>query len=141
MIEPIAFQRLQTLGLCCLGPNHREGAQPHAPVENCIKDLLSIALPSRTRLSFPHRKFLPLGSLHKPLIPIHSRAAAAAKSLQSCVTLCNPIDGSPRGSSVPGIFQAKKTGVGCHFLLQYRKVKSESEVVQLCPTLKRPLGL
>ena len=34
-------------------------------------------------------------------------AAAAAKSLQSCPTLCNPIDGSPPGSPVPGIFQAR----------------------------------
>ena len=33
--------------------------------------------------------------------------AAAAKSLQSCLTLCDPIDGSPPGSSVPGILQAK----------------------------------
>ena len=34
-------------------------------------------------------------------------AAAAAKSLQSCPTLCDPIDGSPSGSTVPGILQAK----------------------------------
>ena len=34
-------------------------------------------------------------------------AAAAAKSLQSCPTLCNPIDGSPPGSSIPGILQAR----------------------------------
>ena len=34
-------------------------------------------------------------------------AAAAAKSLQSCSTLCDPIDGSPPGSPVPGIFQAR----------------------------------
>ena len=33
--------------------------------------------------------------------------AAAAKSLQSCPTLCNPIDGSPPGSPVPGILQAR----------------------------------
>ena len=33
-------------------------------------------------------------------------AAAAAKSLQSCPTLCDPIDGSPQGFSVPGILQA-----------------------------------
>ena len=33
--------------------------------------------------------------------------AAAAKSLQSCLTLCDPIDGSPPGSSVPGILQAR----------------------------------
>ena len=34
-------------------------------------------------------------------------AAAAAKSLQSCPTLCDPIDGSPLGSPVPGILQAR----------------------------------
>ena len=34
-------------------------------------------------------------------------AEAAAKSLQSCPTLCNPIDGSPPGSPVPGILQAR----------------------------------
>ena len=36
-----------------------------------------------------------------------SAAAAAAKSLQSCPTLCNPIDGSPPRSPVPGILQAR----------------------------------
>ena len=35
------------------------------------------------------------------------RRAAAAKSLQSCPTLCNPVDGSPPGSLVPGILQAR----------------------------------
>ena len=34
-------------------------------------------------------------------------AAATAKSLQSCQTLCDPIDGSPPGSTVPGILQAR----------------------------------
>ena len=34
-------------------------------------------------------------------------AAAAAKLLQSCLTLCNPIDGSQPGSAVPGILQAR----------------------------------
>ena len=56
-------------------------------------------------------------------------AAAAAKSLQLCPTLCNPTDGSPPGAPVPGILQAR-TGVGCHFLLQCMKVKSEREVAQ-----------
>jgi len=37
---------------------------------------------------------------------IHS-AAAAANLLQSCLTLCDPIDGSPPGSPVPGILQAR----------------------------------
>ena len=36
-----------------------------------------------------------------------SNAAAAAKSLQSCPTLCDPIDGSPPGSPIPGILQAR----------------------------------
>ena len=36
-----------------------------------------------------------------------SKAAAAAKSLQSCPALCDPIDGSPPGSTVPGILQAR----------------------------------
>ena len=37
----------------------------------------------------------------------NSHAAAAAKSLQSCPTLCDPIDGSPPDSPVPGILQAR----------------------------------
>ena len=38
---------------------------------------------------------------------ISRTAAAAAKPLQSCPTLCDPIDGSPSGSPVPGILQAR----------------------------------
>ena len=37
----------------------------------------------------------------------YAAAAAAAKSLQSCPTLCDPMDGSPPGSPVPGILQAR----------------------------------
>ena len=37
---------------------------------------------------------------------------------QSCPTLCDPLDCSLPGSSLPGIFQARVTRVGCHFLLQ-----------------------
>ena len=40
-----------------------------------------------------------------PLVP--SATAAAAKSLQSCPTLCDPIDSSPSGSTIPGILQAR----------------------------------
>ena len=43
-----------------------------------------------------------------PASSVHAAAAAAAaKSLQSCLTLCDPIDGSPPGSPVPGILQAR----------------------------------
>ena len=38
---------------------------------------------------------------------MHAAAAAAAKSLQSCLTLCDPIDGGPPGSPIPGILQAR----------------------------------
>ena len=38
---------------------------------------------------------------------MYTAAAAAAKSLQSCPTLCDPTDGSPPGSAVPGILQAR----------------------------------
>ena len=38
---------------------------------------------------------------------LRTAAAAAAKSLQSCPTLCDPIDSSPPGSTVPGILQAR----------------------------------
>ena len=47
--------------------------------------------------------------VHRQLIALAAAAAAAAaaKSLQSCPTLCDPIDGSPPGSAVPGILQAR----------------------------------
>ena len=41
------------------------------------------------------------------LFSLFCYTATAAKSLQSCPTLCDPIDGSPPGSTVPGIFQAR----------------------------------
>ena len=51
-------------------------------------------------------------------------AAAAAKSLQSCLTLCDRIDCSPPGSPVHGILPGKSTGVGCHCLLQGHNINS-----------------
>ena len=96
-------------------------------------------------------------------VPNYSAAAAAAaKSLQSCLTLCNPVDGSPPGSAIPGIqlcptlcdpidstpatrlphpwnSPGKNTGVGCHFLLQCMKVKSENVVTQSCRNLSDPM--
>ena len=65
--------------------------------------------------------------------------AAAAKSLQSCPTLCNPIDRQPTRHLRPWDSPGKNTGVGYHFLLQCMKVKRESEVAQSCPTLSDPM--
>ena len=66
------------------------------------------------------------------------RFSTAAKSRQSCPTLCDPIDGSPPGSH-PWDSPGNNIGVGCHFLLQCMKVKSESEVAQSSPTLCNPM--
>ena len=63
------------------------------PKQSCHYHLVVFHKFSKTFLS------LPCGIL--------SMAAAAAKSLQSCPTLCDPIDGSPPGSPVPGILQAR----------------------------------
>ena len=60
----------------------------------------------------------------------------AAKSLQLCPTLGNPIDNSPPGSC-PWDSPGNNTGVGCHFLLQC--TKSENELAQSCPTLHDPM--
>ena len=65
--------------------------------------------------------------------------AAAAEVLQSCPTLCDPVDGSPPGSTVPGILQARTLEWVAYLLLLCMKVKSESEVTQLCPTLCDPM--
>ena len=61
--------------------------------------------------------------------------AAAAKSLQSCPTLCDSIDGSPPGSAVPGILQARTLEwVGISFSNACMHAKS----LQLCLTLYYP---
>ena len=68
-------------------------------------------------------------------------STAAAKSLQLCPILCNPIDGSPPGSTVPGILQARTLEwVAISFSNVWKwKVKSESEVAQSCQTLRDPM--
>ena len=68
-----------------------------------------------------------------------SKALTAAKSLQSRPTLCNPHRQQPTRLPRPWDSPGKNTGVGCHFLLQCMKVKSESEVAQLCLTLRDPM--
>ena len=68
--------------------------------------------------------------------------AAAAKSLQSCPTLCDPIDSSPPGSLSLGFSrQEHLSGLPSPSpgLQSEVKVKSESEVTQLCLTLSDPM--
>ena len=83
---------------------------------------------------FPITFNIPLFSLRNSL-STYCKVAAAAKSRQLCPTLCDPIDGGPPGSH-PWDSPGENTGVGCHFLLQFMKVKSESEVAWLCLTLR-----
>ena len=66
-----------------------------------------------------------------PLAP----PAAAAKLRQSCPTV-RPHRRQPTRLPRPWDSPGKNTGVGCHFLLQCMKLKSESEVAQSCPTLR-----
>ena len=68
--------------------------------------------------------------------PYKIYVAAAAKSLQSHLTLCDPIDSSPPGSSVPGILQARiLEWVGISFSNASMRAKS----LQSCPTLCDPM--
>ena len=69
-------------------------------------------------------------SNQRPLL-FFNTTAAAAKSLQSCLTL-QPHRRQPSRLPRPWDSPGKNTGVGCHFLLQCMKVKSESEVAQSC---------
>ena len=73
-----------------------------------------------------------LGVHIRKCLSIYMSAAAAAKLLQSCSTLCDPIDSSPPGSPVPGIFQARTLGwVAIYFSSAWKwkvKVKLLSRV-------------
>ena len=57
----------------------------------------------------------------------------------SRVRLCATPETAANQALRPWDSPGKNTGVGCHFLLQCVKVKSESEVTQLCPTLSDPM--
>ena len=73
--------------------------------------------------------------------PLPPAAAAAAKSLQSCPTLCYPMDCSLPGFSVHGILQARTLEwIAISFSNAWKwKVKSENEVSRSCPTLSDPM--
>ena len=75
-----------------------------------------------------------------PSLPsFHPAAAAAVTSVVS--DSVRPHRQQPTRLPHPWDCPGKNSGVGCHFLLQCMKVKSESQVAQSCPTLLRPHGL
>ena len=88
---------------------------------------LSFNCTSLNSLNLHHVSMDGILSLLMIAFPVLYITAAAAKSLQSCPTLCDPIDGLPPGFG-PWDSPGKNTGVGCHFLLQCVKVKSLSDV-------------
>ena len=71
------------------------------------------------------------------LLPSKPAAAAVASVVSNSV---RPHRRQPTMLPRPWDSPGKNTGVGCHFLLQCVKVKSESEVAQLCPTLSDPMN-
>ena len=88
--------------------------------------------------------------MYKLLTHFPYTLTAAAKSLQSCLTLCNPIDGSPQGSPIPGIVQARTPGwVAISFYsLLFCKISEKlacnaaaaaAKSLQSCPTLCNPI--
>ena len=62
--------------------------------------------------------------------------AATAKSLQLCPTLCDPRDGSPSGSSVPGILQAR---ILEWVAISFSNASMQAKSLQSCPTLCDPM--
>ena len=95
--------------------------------------------PELLEISFFQTNFSTFSSGHC----FHSAAAAAAtaKSLQSCPTLCDPIDSSQPGSPISGILQARTLeSVAISFSNAWKwKVKIESQVAQSCLTLRDPM--
>ena len=90
-------------------------------------------------MSSPSRDQAQASELDPQEIPLHAfLAAAAAKSLQSCPTLCDPIDGSPQGSPSLGLSRQEQWS-GLPFPSPMHEVKSESEVSQSYPTLSDPM--
>ena len=65
--------------------------------------------------------FVNIHKAYEKVFNITAAAATAAKSLQSCPTLCDPIDGSQPGSPVPGILQARTLESGLPFSSSMRK--------------------
>ena len=103
--------------LICCSMSHQGSHQFSSVTQSCptLCDPMDHSLPSSSVHGILQARILewsprpPPGDLPTAGIELMSPAlaAAAAKSLQSCVTLCDPIDGSPPGSTVPGILQAR----------------------------------
>ena len=94
-------------------------------VHNSIKNALSAGLDGQISLIY-------LSTYSS----IKCIAAAAAKSPQSCLTLCDPIDGSPPGSSIPGILQARTLE---WVAISFSNACMHAKSLHSCPTLCDPM--
>ena len=86
----------------------------------------------------PAIKFSPISTLTVPALVL-ILLDCSAKSLQSCPTLCDPIDSSPPGSPVPGILQARILEWVAILFSNAWKWKVKSEVAQSCLILHDPM--
>ena len=96
----------------CPSPTPGVHPNPYSSSRWCHPTIPSSVVPfSSCSQSFPALGSFPMSQLFawggQSIGVSASTSAAAAKSLQSCPTLCDPIDGNPLGSSVPGILQAR----------------------------------
>ena len=99
--------------------------------------------PSLGELSHPEiePRSLALQADSLPFEPQETYLLLLLQSRFSCVRLCATPEMAPASTRLPCPWDSpgNNIGVGCHFLLQCMKVKSESEVSQSCPTLSDPL--
>ena len=94
--EDLLEKEMATCSNTCLGKSHGQRSLEDFYIFHkvCVSFLLCLINVICFNKLFPHHYN-------------NGTAAAAAKTLQSCPTLCNPIDGSPPGSPIPGILQAR----------------------------------
>ena len=113
--------------------------QPHCIIDHALNMAYSFPLPGYgISVNSTTLKYSCLTSSYSYLSSnLDAAATAAAKSRQS--DSVRPHRWQPNRLFCPWDSLGKNTGVGCHFLLQCMKVKSESEVAQLCPTFSNPM--
>ena len=105
---------------------------------NCPTQGATASSAGNRTLQTPLSSYLKMGGWFLPSFFPYPVPTATAKSLQSCPTV-RPHRRQPTRLPRPWDSPGKNTGLGCHFLLQCMKVKSESEVAESCPTLSDPM--
>ena len=113
----------------CISPLHSRPRSLTAYLKSLLGCLISISPLTCLKSRLSH-------VVHLMATPHLHAAAAAAKLLQSCLTLCDPIDGSPPGSSVPGILQAR---ILEWVAISFSNACMHAKSLQSCPTLCSPM--